>query len=264
MSSKRSPSTVIENPNLKDAAFQIQNALSKHETLLLIGNCWVDYKGRASSKLEPGERILIIKGDGSVLVHRPTDYSPVNWQPPGCLFQTSLSPDTLRIRAIRPKPRETIDIYFNNIRLLAALTLKDEGAFSLYASEQDMQKAILADPNLIEPELQPITFEKPVEPGFIDIYAIDKQGRLVIIEIKNETAGKTAALQLQKYIEAVRKTTNRQTRGILVAPNLAKGVQPLLHQLNLEYKPITPQQCYQTLQKQATKRHQPLDRFLSQ
>jgi len=262
LSNKRSPVIVIENPNQKDAVLQIQNALSEHKTLLLVGNCWVDYKGRASSKLEPGERILIIKSDGSVLVHRPTDYSPVNWQPPGCLFQTSLSPDALRIRAIRPKPREHIDIYFDKIHLLAALTLKDEGAFSLYASEQDMQKAILADPNLIESELQPITFEKPVEPGFIDIYAIDKQGRLVVIEIKNETAGKTAALQLQKYIEAIKKTANRQTRGILVAPTLAKGVQPLLHQLNLEYKPLSPQQCYQTLQRQLGIGRPRLDSFL--
>jgi RecB family endonuclease NucS len=94
MSSKRvgessmpEPISVVENPTVEKAVLLVKDTLSKRKTLLIVGNCWVDYHGRASSKLEPGERIVIFKKDSSVLVHRPVGYEPINWQPPGCIFQ---------------------------------------------------------------------------------------------------------------------------------------------------------------------------------
>lgn len=263
MKIERSPVGILENPGLNAALTSIQTALSEQKTLFLVGNCAVEYKGRASSKLEPGERILIIKEDGSVLVHRPTDYSPVNWQPPGCLFQTGISEGKLRIRAVRKKVRESITIVFETIYLLVVLSLVDKGAFYLYASEEDMEKAIVAEPSLIEPGFKVIAFEKPIEPGFVDVYGLDEKGRLVVIEIKRGTAGKTAVLQLEKYLEAMRKDAKREIRGILVAPNLAKGVQALLTSLKIEYKPLSPQQCYNILQKQQILRQKGLETWLN-
>ncbi|MCK4884719.1 DUF91 domain-containing protein, partial [Candidatus Bathyarchaeota archaeon] len=95
--SNRKPVVTLENPTVEKAAEFIKEAVSKRKAVILVGNCWVDYKGRASSKLEPGERIVMIKEDGSVLVHRPFGYEPVNWQPAGCLFQTSARGETLQV-----------------------------------------------------------------------------------------------------------------------------------------------------------------------
>jgi len=93
---------ILENPRTNEETEKtIKEALAQRKTLLLIGNCWVDYKGRASSKLEPGERIVIIKEDGSVLVHRPSGYEAVNWQPPGCIFQSRVKEGVLKIIAVR-------------------------------------------------------------------------------------------------------------------------------------------------------------------
>jgi len=239
---------------LEDASKVIEDAISRRKALIIVGNCWVDYKGRASSRLEPGERILIIKEDGSLLVHRSIGYEPVNWQPPGCIFKTNMEKDLLHIQAVRRKPRESLRIYFNKIYLISVLRLVDRGIFSLYASEEDMQKAILIKPSLIEEGLKLITYEKKVEPGFIDIYGIDKKGRLVIIEIKRKTAGKEAALQLAKYVESVKRSTNRKIRGILVAPSIAKGVQRLLISLGLEFKRLDPKKCAEILQKSGIKK----------
>jgi RecB family endonuclease NucS len=237
----------VEQPQLVTAAEMIQTALGEHRAVIAIGNCSVEYEGRASSKLEFGERIVIIKEDGSVLVHRPTDYSPVNWQPPGGLFQTEVVKDKLKIRAIRLKPNESITIIFDKIYLLVTLSLIDEGEFSLYASEEDMQKAILANPSLIEPGFRPITYEKRVEPGFVDVYGVDQNGKFVVVEIKRKTATKDAVLQLQKYIESIKGMVQRDVRGILVAPDVAKGVQPLLYALALEFKQLSPRRCAEVL-----------------
>jgi hypothetical protein len=134
------------------------------------------------------------------------------------------------------------------------MSLVDKGEFSLYASEEDMQKAILLKPSILEPGLKPISYEKKVEPGFLDVYGIDRNGNLVVVEIKRKTAGKEAALQLAKYVDSVRTTASREVRGVLVAPRLAKGVQRLLTTLGLEFKPLDPKKCTEILRKSETRK----------
>lgn len=239
----------LENPTVIESANFIKTALSERKVVILVGNCSVDYKGRASSKLESGERILMIKEDRSVLVHRPYGYEPVNWQPAGCMFQTRSIGGILQIRAIRKKPSESVKLSFDKIFLITALKLKDTGEFFLHASEADMQKAILLDPSLLEEGFTPISYEKKVEPGFVDIYGHDIDGRLVVVEIKRRGAGRDAALQLSKYVNFLKTVVHREIRGILVAPRLAKGVNTILTGLELEFKALDPKKCADLLNK---------------
>ena len=250
----RKPTVIYENPSLEESVKAVRVAISGHKVLVVVGSCWVEYKGRASSKLELGERILIIKEDGSVLIHRSKGYEPVNWQPPGSVFFTSGRKSILTIRAIRKKPNESITAHFSHVYLVSALSLVDKGEFSLYASEEDMQRAILLQPSIIEEGLKLITYEKKVKPGFIDVYAIDSKGKMVIIEIKRKTAGKEAALQLAKYVDAVKNIVNREVRGILVTPRLAKGVQKLLVTLGLNFKQLDPKRCAEIIRETETKK----------
>jgi hypothetical protein len=240
---------VLVRPSVVEAEKAVKEAVSQRKTLLVVGNCWVHYLGRAKSKLEPGERILIIKEDGSLLVHRSVGYEPVNWQPPGCIFHIQAKHNILEIRAVRRKPAESVKVFFDKIHMVSALSLADSGEFSLYASEEDMQKAILLEPSLLEDGFKPISYEKKVEPGFVDVYGMDKNGKLVVVEIKRKTAGKIAALQLAKYIDAVKGKANREVRGILVAPNIAKDVQRLLATLRLEFKSLDPRKCADILKR---------------
>lgn len=239
----------MENPTVEEAADFVKAAVSEHKAVVLVGNCSVNYRGRASSKLEPGERIVTIKEDGSVLVHRPTGYEPVNWQPAGCMFQTKVKGKALHVRAVRRKPPESVDITFDSVFLVSAMKLVDRGEFSLHASESDMQRAILFDPTLLEEGFAPISYEKKVEPGFVDVYGTDKDGRLVVVELKRKTAGRDAAQQLAKYIDYIKTVTNRELRGILVAPRLAKGVQTILSGLGLEFKALEPKLCAEVLRR---------------
>jgi len=252
--SSRKLFAALENPTVKEAAEFVRNALSERKALIIVGNCWVDYRGRASSKLEPGERIIMIKEDGSVLVHRPTGYEPVNWQPPGCLFQTRSAHNVLEVRAVRRKPSESVRVFFDRVYLLSALSLVDKGEFSLYASEEDMQKAILLEPEILEPGFKLIAYEKKVEPGFVDIYGVDKDGKFVVVEIKRKTAGRQAALQLAKYVDSIKATVTREVRGVLAAPHLAKGVQRLLATLNLDFRALDPQRCAEILGRSETRK----------
>jgi endonuclease len=52
---------------------------------LVIARCSVDYAGRLSAHLPPATRLLLVKADGSVLVHSDGgSYKPLNWMSPPC------------------------------------------------------------------------------------------------------------------------------------------------------------------------------------
>ncbi len=240
---------VLTNPKLTEAAAAIERALAQRRTIIVAGECKVLYSGRAKSTLEPGERILIIKEDGSLLVHRPVGYEPVNWQPAGSVFHVQTKADAVEVHAVRQKPRENVRVLFYEVFMVSALSLNDSGEFSLYASEKDMHRAILRKPSLLEEGFTPISYEKKVEPGFVDVYGVDKNGNLVVVEVKRKTAGKEAVLQLAKYIDAIKGKADRELRGVLVAPSLGKDVQRLLVTLGLEFKALDPKKCTKVLKK---------------
>jgi RecB family endonuclease NucS len=238
---------VRTDPSPSDSKKLIQEALEKSKAILIVGSCDVHYKGRASSTLGSGERIVIITEDKALLIHRSQGYRAVNWQPPGCRFRVDHSSEkNLDITAVRMKPLESVKISLSRIYLICVLDLIDESEIYLYASELDMKKAILYRPNLIEDGFVPITSEKEMPTGFVDILGRDKEGNATIIEIKRGRATREAVLQLARYVEVFRKE-NSNTRGILVAESLAKGAEKTIASLNLEFKRLNPKKCSEIL-----------------
>jgi len=243
----REPAKVRINPSPSDSKQLIREALEKSNALLVIGSCEVHYKGRASSTLGEGERIIIITEDKALLIHRSRGYRAVNWQPPGCRFSIDQPPGmNLEITAVRMKPLESVKISFNSIYVICAMNLLDDSEIYLYASELDMKRAILFKPNLIEDGFVPVASEKEIPTGFVDILGRDRNGNDTVIEIKRGRASRNAVLQLARYIEVFRKQSPK-TRGILVAESLARGAQKAISSLNLEFKKLSPKKCSEIL-----------------
>lgn len=209
----------------------------------------MEYEGRASSTLGWGERTVIIKRDGSVLVHRPTGYEPVNWQPPPCSLSLARSETSgLVINASRSQPREKISIEFRDVSLAAYGSLSDDGEFALHVTEEQMKQAILVMPSLVEEGLKPLSEEKHVtDTGFTDIYAEDREGHLVIVEIKRHITGKDAVMQLHGYLQKTQTRTDRKLRGIIVAPDIRKSAIPMMERLKIEFIKLAPEKCYTVL-----------------
>ena len=239
----------VVSPQLTDCRDLINDALAKQKVLIVTGNCTVDYEGRAASKLTWGERVLMIKADGSVLLHRRSGYEPVNWQPPRCQFRVSIEDGKLlSVLATRQKPKESLKLVFDNIAVVMALALDDEGEFAMHVTEEQMKQAILLEPSLVEPGLKLISDEtKMGDSGFTDVYAEDSSGRLVVIEIKRTPASRDAALQLNRYVVTLRKRVSRPVRGILTAPGLRSGTSVILAKLGYDFKTISPEKCFQVL-----------------
>jgi len=249
-------------PPIDEAAAILEKAFRSRSFALLVGRCRVDYEGRASSTLSWGERMTIVKQDGSVLVHRPFGYEPVNWQPPKCMLRVSHEDSKeLIVTASRSQPKETVSVEFQEITLLATGDLADSGEFALHVTEEQMKQAILIAPDLVEHGLRLLEEEKSLRnAGFTDIYAEDSDGNLVVIELKRNPATKDAAMQLERYLETLRKKVNRPLRGIVVAPELRKSAQPLLSSLKLEFVRLAPEKCFTVLK---SRRDMKLSQFLS-
>jgi hypothetical protein len=154
----------------------------------------------------------------------------------------------LRIIATRQKPKESLQLLFDDVGMIASLNLADKGEFAMHVTEEQMKQAIILDPSLVEHGLKLIAEERRMgDSGFTDVYAEDHDGRLVVIEIKRNAASREAVLQLNRYIETLRKRVNRPVRGILAAPDVRSGTATLLASLGYEFKAISPEKCFQTL-----------------
>src|SRR5437879_12673739 len=217
---------VLVSPGLDDARSELAKALEARMMVAMVANCTVSYSGGAGSDIGEGQPLIVLKGDGCVLVHRSSDYQPVNWQPSGCVFRTRIESGRLLVKAVRPSPLETLTIEMDRIEFLSSFNLKDEAEFILHSSEEEMQKASLAEPDLIEQGLRVIDFEKKVAPGFVDVYGIDSEGNTVVMEIKKDPAGAAAVKQLVEYLKYHSPAEGKKLRTIIVAAYLATGVLP--------------------------------------
>lgn len=233
-------------PSIPETINAFREALAGRETIIVTGLCSVKYEGRASSVLGEGERILVVKQDGATLIHRPTGSKPVNWQPANTVIKAREKQNEFTVEISRRHPREKVTISFKEVKTFFAQRMVDAAEFYMYASERDMQRAIFLRPRLIEEGLKRLKVEKEHPEGYIDVLAEDSQGRVVVIEIKRKSANRNDVLQMHKYVSEYRKT-NPSVRGILVAPSASKKAQILIHQLDLEFKALSPQECVKAL-----------------
>jgi RecB family endonuclease NucS len=249
------PLETYSNISLEELASVLKSAIARRSLVVVFGECRVDYEGRAASRLEPGERVVIIKRDGALLVHRPHGYSPVNWQPSTATIEVAFKPGIgLLIHAVRDRPREYLTIVFTRVDLVVVGDLVDHGEFTMYLEERDMRDVLVENPWLIEDDLRILEVEKPVGDGYVDIYALDASGRHVLVELKRVTATREAALQLYKYVEAYKKERGETPRGILVAPSFAPTALETLAKLKLEYRYVDLKKLWELLKKKSSRR----------
>ena len=210
--------------------------------LMLIGNCMVEYRGRARSLLDWGERVIMIKQDGAVLVHRPEMREPVNWQPTGSKTDFSVKDEQLILRSRHTKPPEKMKITLRSLKLIVVSSLCDNANLAITGMEADVVNQIISDPGVIEEGLRISKREKHVKSGMIDLFGYDKDHVPVIIEVKRSLASISAVQQLRMYVNDVKRDVKKaNVRGILCAPRVPDMVKKLLSDYDLEWKEVERQ-----------------------
>ena len=232
-------------PKAADALHLIRtHHLSRTEKtmLLIIGECMVDYQGRARSLLDWGERLVMIKQDGTVLVHQPVLREPVNWQPTGSITEFTTKDEQLILNCRHLKPPEKMKVTFRALKMVTATPLIDRANLIIAGMEVDVVNQIVNDPTLVEEGLRIAKREKPVKTGSIDLYGFDKNHTPVVIEVKRSLATISSVHQLRMYVTDIKKDRKEPTvRGILCAPRVPDMVKKLLEEQGLEWREVERQ-----------------------
>jgi len=225
-------------PSFSDAKRIVDSALSSGRLAILVGRCRVMYEGRAASKLSEGDRVLIIKSDGTFLVHQSKGMAAINYQGPGAVVKSEAADKELVVVASRKKaggPAEKIEVHFESVAFADSFPMKDDASLKLFGSERQLSDLLMQDLHLIEPGLVPLKKESEVRLGTIDILAEDKKGNLVVIEVKRRKAEMAAAMQLKRYVDELAERKGRKVRGILVAPGVMDSAHKMLDKAGLEF-----------------------------
>ena len=85
---------------------------------ILVARCTVDYVGRLTAHLPEATRVIMVKADGSVLIHSDGgSYKPLNWMSPPCT--TRIAPaeaqDSVEVWTVENKAGEQLVITVHEI-----------------------------------------------------------------------------------------------------------------------------------------------------
>src|SRR4051795_12025049 len=177
---------------------------------LLVARCEVRYTGRLNAVLPEAVRLLIFKGDGSVLVHDDAGgFKPLNWMTaPTHVEQDG---DTLTVRKL--KTEDVLHIRLAEVLSDVTHDMGESAALQKDGVERDLQEELAAAPASLGEQLTLVRREWATEVGPVDLMCRDEDGEWVAVEIKR-VGTIDAVEQLTRYLERIEL---EGCRGVLAA-----------------------------------------------
>jgi RecB family endonuclease NucS len=196
---------------------------------LVVATCQVDYAGRLTAHLPMATRVLMIKADGSVLVHSDGgSYKPLNWMSPPCTLREGTAEDgrtewTVTSRSTSKGPDDTLRITIEEIHHDSAHELGIDPGLQKDGVEKHLQELLAEHPATLTDGLTLVRREFPTAIGPVDLMCRDASGLSVAVEIKRR--GEIDGVeQLTRYLELLNRdpllTTNGPVRGIFAAQEI--------------------------------------------
>ena len=193
---------------------------------LIVARCEVTYTGRLSAYLPESTRLLILKDDGSVLVHADAGgYKPLNWMTPPTVLEEGVGMLVVRKRAGRTEDR--LEIRLAEVLSDVRHDMGDAAVLEKDGVERDLQLELAAQPHALEDELRLVRREWPTDIGPVDLMCRDVDDQWVAVEIKR-IATMESVEQLSRYVERIRLDPAMSgCRGILAAQKIRPQVATL-------------------------------------
>ena len=186
---------------------------------LIVARCEVTYSGRLNAFLPESTRLLMLKDDGSVLIHADSGgFKPLNWMTPPTVIEDTGDLVVVRKRAGRSEDRL-------EIRLVEVLSdvrhdMGEAAALEKDGVERDLQLLLADDPTHIAEGLRLVKREWPTDVGPVDLMCRDEDGGWVAVEIKR-VGTIDAVEQLTRYLERICEEPGlHRCRGVLAAQQI--------------------------------------------
>ena len=183
---------------------------------LIVARCEVTYTGRLSAYLPESTRLLLLKADGSVLVHADAGgYKPLNWMTPPTIVEEE--GDVLVVRKRSGQTEDRLEIRLVEVLSDVEHEMGEAAALEKDGVEGDLQDALGADPTTLGEPLRLVRREWPTDVGPVDLMCRHEDGAWVAVEIKR-VGTIDAVEQLTRYLECIRiDPAKAACRGILAA-----------------------------------------------
>ncbi len=168
---------------------------------LIVARCAVDYTGRLTAHLPEALRLIMVKADGSVLVHADAGgYKPLNWMTPPTVIEESDGVIVVR----KHKGEDRLEIRLAEVLSdvdhamdFDAARLEKDGV------EADLQVALAAAPEWCGEGFRLVRREWPTDIGPVDLMCRDGEDGWIAVEIKR-VGTIDAVEQLSRYLERIR------------------------------------------------------------
>lgn len=195
---------------------------------VVIASCSVDYSGRLDAHLPRATRLIVVKADGSVLVHSDGgSYKPLNWMsPPARLTEAAPSAEDLEtgvktcweVRATKTEDRLVIRIY--EVLVDTSVDLGVDPGLTKDGVEAHLQELLAEQIEVLGPGYRLVRREYPTAIGPVDLLAKDPHGGAVAVEVKR-VGGIDGVEQLTRYLELLgRDPMLAPVRGVFAAQSI--------------------------------------------
>jgi endonuclease len=167
---------------------------------LVIARCSVDYAGRLSAHLPLATRLIMVKADGSVLVHSDGgSYKPLNWMSPPCRLAEAEGQ-----WVVTAKSGETLTITIEEILSDTSCELGIDPGLVKDGVESHLQELLAAQVHILGTGWRLVRREYPTAIGPVDLMCRDGAGVSVAVEIKRR--GEIDGVeQLSRYLELLNR-----------------------------------------------------------
>jgi RecB family endonuclease NucS len=151
----------------------------------VVARCQVDYAGRLTAHLPMATRVLMLKSDGSVLIHSDGgSYKPLNWMSPPCTVREGTDDEGQVEWAVTSKTGDTLRILIEEVLHDSSHELGVDPGLQKDGVEKHLQELLAEHPATLSAGLTLVRREFPTAIGPVDLMCRDAQGRSVAVEIK--------------------------------------------------------------------------------
>ena len=192
---------------------------------LVVARCQVDYAGRLTAHLPMATRVLMVKADGSVLVHSDGgSYKPLNWMSPPCTVREGVTDDgVVEWTVTGAKSDDTLRILIEEVIHDSSHDLGVDPGLQKDGVEKHLQELLAEHPASLSPGLTLVRREYPTAIGPVDLMCRDAEGASVAVEVKRR--GEIDGVeQLTRYLDLLNRepllTSKGPVRGIFAAQEI--------------------------------------------
>ena len=181
---------------------------------LIVARCEVRYSGRLTAVLPEALRLIMVKADGSVMVHADTGgYKPQNWMTPPTVIEEGDGFMTVR----KLKGEDRLDIAISEVLSDVGHDMGEAAALEKDGVERNLQELLAEQPHWCGEGLRLVRREWATDIGPVDLMCRDGADAWIAVENKR-IATIDAVEQLTRYLERIRlDPAMGGCRGVLAA-----------------------------------------------